>query len=220
MTPHSDHDGKEKKDAGSTPLRDKYGLFTRPMPKPAEPEPASLADIHFLTEYHPLRDGKNPDFDHESARLLRFKAGNFGLALHYMRLVMEAEEALLSSGNAAVCVVPPHRVGTCTRDGIGLVAKELCKERPDVANGRRCLYRHTEIKKLSGGGERSLQIHLDSIRASYPYFFRGRDVLLLDDIATTGFSLCACRLLLLRAGAASVRMFALAKTTDADHPPA
>jgi predicted amidophosphoribosyltransferase len=182
----------------------------------AEPEPASLADVRFLTEYHPLRGGKNPLFDADSGRMLRLKAGGFGTARHFMELVMEATGALLSSGNAAVCVVPPHRVGACTRDGIGLVAKELCKECPDVVNARRCLYRHTEIKKLSGGGERSLQVHLDSIRVNQRRLIQGRDVLLLDDIATTGFSLCACRLLLLRAGAASVLMFALAKTVSED----
>ena len=215
MTPHSKDNDKEKTDARAKALANGLTLFSRP-----EPEPASLADIRFLTEYQPFRDGKNPDFDYESGRLLRLKAGGFGTALHYMRLVMAAEDTLLNSGNAAVCVVPPHRVGTCTRDGIGLIAKELCKERPDVANGRPCLYRHTEIEKLSGGGERSMQIHLDSIRVSHRHLIQGRDVLLLDDIATTGFSMCACRVLLLRAGAASVRMFALAKTADANHSPA
>ena len=132
-----------------------------------------------------------------------------------MRLVMEAADDLLSADNAAVCVVPPHRVGACTRDGIGLVAKELCKKRPHVINARRSLYRHTKIKKLSGGGERSLQVHLDSIEVRHEHLIEGRNVLLLDDITTTGFSLCACRLLLLRAGAASVLMFALAKTKGA-----
>jgi len=183
------------------------------------PESASLDDIRFLTEYQPLRDGKNPDFDYDSGRLLCLKAGGFGTARHYMGLVMEANDSLLSSGNAAVCVVPPHRVGYCTRDGIGLVAHELCKERPEVGNARRCLYRHTEIRKLSGGGERSLQVHLDSIRVSHRDLIEGRDILLLDDIATTGLSLRACRLLLLRAGAASVTMFAIARTVSAGHPP-
>ena len=43
----------------------------------------------------------------------------------------------------------------------------------------------------------------------------GRNVLLLDNITTTGFSLYACRLLLLRAGAASVHIFALARIKGA-----
>ncbi len=213
MVTHSGDSGKKKAGARAKALAEAMALFSF-----SEPEPASLADIRFLTEYQPLRGGRNPDFDYDSGRLLRLKAGGFGTALHYMRLVMVAEEDLLSSGNAAVCVVPPHRVGTCTRDGIGLVAKELCKELPDVSNARRSLYRHTEVQKLSGGGARSLQIHLDSIRVSHRHLIQGRDVLLLDDIATTGFSLCACRLLLLKAGAASVRMFALAKTVH--HSPA
>ena len=55
---------------GST---DQRALFIFP-----EPEPTTLGDIRFLTEYHPLRNGKNPDFDHESGRLLRLKAGGYG----------------------------------------------------------------------------------------------------------------------------------------------
>jgi predicted amidophosphoribosyltransferase len=180
----------------------------------SEPEPASLADIRFLTEYHPKRGGNNPQFDYHSARMLRLKAGAFGTARHFMELVIEAENALLSSGNATVCVVPPHRVGACTRNGIGLVAKELCKERPDVVNGRPCLYRHTEIPRQAGRGKRSQELHLKTIRVSHRHCIQGRDVLLLDDIATTGYSLCACRILLLRAGAASVTMLALAKTVS------
>ncbi len=188
MVTHSGDSGKKKAGARAKALAEAMALFSF-----SEPEPASLADIRFLTEYQPLRGGRNPDFDYDSGRLLRLKAGGFGTALHYMRLVMVAED-------------------------IGLVAKELCKELPDVSNARRSLYRHTEVQKLSGGGARSLQIHLDSIRVSHRHLIQGRDVLLLDDIATTGFSLCACRLLLLKAGAASVRMFALAKTVH--HSPA
>jgi len=215
MASRSEHKatgGKEETDIHARALAQGLALFSLP-----EPESASLADIHFLTTYHPMRGGKNPLFDYDSGRMLRLKAGGFGTARHFMGLVMEAENVLLSSGNAAVCVVPPHGVGTCTRDGIGLVAKELCKERPDVVNARRCLYRHTEIAKLSGGGERSLQVHLNSIQVRHQHLVHGRDVLLLDDIATTGCSLLACRILLLRAGAASVTMFALAKTMDKDH---
>ena len=72
MPPHSDKkipgmelftSPHERKSSSGLDTLDQRSLFTF-----AEPEPASLADIRFLTEYQPLRGGKNPNFDYDSDR--------------------------------------------------------------------------------------------------------------------------------------------------------
>jgi predicted amidophosphoribosyltransferase len=54
---------------------------------------------------------------------------------------------------------------------------------------------------------------LDSIKVVKPDLIKGRRVLLLDDVKTSGNSLIACKELLLKAGAKEVVMVALGRTT-------
>lgn len=54
---------------------------------------------------------------------------------------------------------------------------------------------------------------MNSIRVEHAELIQGREVLLLDDVTTSGNSLVACRQLLLEAGAARVKYMALGRTT-------
>ncbi len=55
-------------------------------------------------------------------------------------------------------------------------------------------------------------MHLNSIRVERAEEIRGRRVLVLDDVMTTGDTLRSCRQLLLEAGARGVTCLALTKT--------
>ncbi len=164
--------------------------------------------VFALGEYRPYRsaDGAalNPEFDEFSRQILRLKRRDQN-AIRYFRAELDP---LLGSG-FAIAVVPGHQAGEETP--MADVAKALVRRgRFDATTA---LLRHTSIEKLSKGGQRSSQYHLETTRVSGPEFIYRRRILLLDDIATTGNSLQACRQLLLEAGAASVKCAVLGRTS-------
>ena len=128
----------------------------------------------------------------------------------YVQQFIEQVEPMLASG-IAIAVVPPSDPAASI-SGIQEIAKALA-----AANGRidatECLIRFTAIPKLAKGGKRDIEQHLNSVRVEHAEVIWGREVLLLDDIATSGNSLTACRQLLLDMGAARVKCMALGRTT-------
>jgi predicted amidophosphoribosyltransferase len=75
-----------------------------------------------------------------------------------------------------------------------------------------CLQRTVQIESLHGGGDRSIETHLRSIRVINNEIIQGRHVLLLDDVTTSGNTFNACEQLLLESGASNVTCLALGKT--------
>jgi hypothetical protein len=166
------------------------------------PTTAGNAFVEHLHPYYPYRSGK---FDRASGRILDFKEGQAPAIRHYVSALHDE-----IPGDAVLAVVPPHAPGPA-----GPVAEMACRlaQRNERVDATGCLVRHTRIRKLSRGGRRHVQVHLDSVRVDDAHLIRGRRVTLLDDVTTTGNSLRACKQLLLGAGAQSVRCIALAKTT-------
>ncbi|MCR5790142.1 MAG: hypothetical protein K6G83_09685 [Lachnospiraceae bacterium] len=110
-----------------------------------------------------------------------------------------------------ICVVPSS-YSSVRNNGIRYLGRKLTE------NGRKdCtgfLIRQFDIKKLTEGGNRSKRIHYASIRVAEDVSIDGEDVLLLDDITTSGNSLRACRDILIANGARSVEMLALGRTDE------
>jgi len=155
----------------------------------------------FLHPYHPYYSGK---FDRASGRILDFKEGQEYAFQHYLE---EMHKELPQ--DAVVCAVPSHAPGG---DGeVRQLARRL-GQRGNRVDATSCLVRHTKIRKLSEGGRRQPDVHLNSIHVENSKLIRDRDVTLVDDVTTTGNSFKACRQLLLEAGARSVCCLALAKT--------
>ncbi|MBD2078457.1 hypothetical protein [Leptolyngbya sp. FACHB-17] len=157
--------------------------------------------------YHPhkLSDGtKNPNFDKWSGRILDIKENRPGSIDFFFNHV----NGLLSQ-NFAIAVVPSHN-SEKVDSGIRRLAQELAKfGRIDATS---CLIRHTTIDKLSSGGNRSLDVHLNSIGVKSLQIIGNREVLLLDDVTTSGNSLIACERLLKQAGVQVVQRAALGQT--------
>jgi predicted amidophosphoribosyltransferase len=74
------------------------------------------------------------------------------------------------------------------------------------------LERTKRIAKLAHGGDRSEEVHLNSVAVADASLIKGKDVLLLDDVTKTGNSLRACEKILLAAGAESVTCVTMGKT--------
>jgi predicted amidophosphoribosyltransferase len=144
--------------------------------------------------------------DMTAARLPR-RLQNMKRAVEYFRSQLDS---LLGKG-FSIAIVPPSKSGP-NRSGLPALAQQL------AANGRidasQCLVRHTDIPAQHEGGSRDFGRHLATIRVEHVELVRGKRVLLLDDVGTTGTSLGACTKLLLDAGASAVKCAALGRTSN------
>jgi len=178
----------------------------------------SSDNLYTLGNYYPVSDPqfKKDDF---SKRLLAikyrqdidpdpqpWKQRNKTRAL---RRLFQQIDPLLSS-DIAIAVVPSHDPAAGI-SGINQLTQALARQ--SRIDATVCLVRFRKIPKLATGGSRSVARHMRSIRVEHPEIIQGREVLLLDDVTTSGNSLVACRQLLLDAGAARVKYMALGRTT-------
>lgn len=184
----------------------------RPMVFKTHTEETTDGGIISLGEYRPWSfhkdcGGNGSDWPKHSARTLdlkKKKAAGFTYFFDY--LVDKIKKA------EAIAVVPSHSPATGPTSGAHILAKRLAKALGIVDAGA-TLVRHKEIEKLAGGGCRDIDIHLDSVRVDNAGLIKGKVVILLDDVTTSGHSLRACKRKLLEAGAKEVKMLALGRTT-------
>lgn len=176
----------------------------------------SDAPIEHLGRYHKYwlnkaANERNPKFDDFSTDILnlKHKDNDFKRQRSVDRFAKDLEKQL--PAGAVITVVPSHDPQS-TDSGLRDLAKKLAGR--NRTNGTACLVRTRKIDKLAGGANRSLQIHLNTISVQHAELIKGKDVILIDDVTTTGNSLQACRQLLLNAGAKSVRMIAIGRTVD------
>lgn len=119
----------------------------------------------------------------------------------------------LLSSDIAITVVPSSDPAA-SMSGIHELAQVLAaKGRLDATE---CLVRFERINKLATGGDRGIERHLNSMRVEHSELIQGREVLLLDDVTTSGNSLSAGRQLLLKAGAKRVKCMVLGRTTRSE----
>jgi predicted amidophosphoribosyltransferase len=154
---------------------------------------------------HRANGGDRSNYDAHSGRILDLKEKQPGAIKHFKDLI--APE--LNAG-ASIVTVPSHDPAKAI-GGLALLAGELAAACGCV-DASTCLVRVKKISKLAHGGDRSKDIHLQSITVANHHLIRGRDVLLLDDVAKTGNSLEACAELLFKAGASSVECATIGKT--------
>jgi predicted amidophosphoribosyltransferase len=161
----------------------------------------------YIWEYHPYRGGYNPNFDDKSRTILDLKNGNQDAIEKVVNLI----EPLLGT-DFGIAVVPSHDPKK-ENSGIKQVARRLAAKpgRTDLTD---CLERIIEIPKLAHGGRRGIDVHLDSIIVNNPSQIRGKEILLLDDVRTSGSSLSACEQLLKGYGAKLVCCLAIAQTIN------
>jgi predicted amidophosphoribosyltransferase len=157
--------------------------------------------------FHKECGGNGSDWPEHSARTLdlkKKKAAGYDYFFKYLRKAVKS--------STAVAVVPSSDSGKGPTTGVHSLATRLAKEL-GLSNGGACLVRHKTIAKKAAGGDRSIGVDLGSIRVEKADLIKGKVVLLLDDVTTSGNSLLACKRLLLKAGAKEVKMVALSRTT-------
>lgn len=81
-------------------------------------------------------------------------------------------------------------------------------------DGSKVLIRKKTVESAHNGGNRDINIHLESIGVTNNNIIKNKVVWLIDDVVTTGNSYEACSTLLRSNGAAKVYFIALGKTTS------
>lgn len=158
-----------------------------------------------MAAYNPLRTNRQDEFDQY---VLALKSLNILAIENFVNVIMNP----LKDCEFAVCAVPSHdAVSSHYSSGIRKLAKELGKI-PGVTDLSGNLIRKYEIPKKSAGGKRDLHTDLQSLQLKSPSSFAGREVLLLDDVATTWTTMTACVQVIKEAEPKDVVPFALGRT--------
>lgn len=161
-------------------------------------------EIHYYDYYHPYRGGSNPNFNDFSSKTLALKDKKESAINYFFQFLDPIIEK-----NYIITVVPssdPENLYT----GIRKLAILLSNN--GRIDGTSCLRRHTKVEKKSYGGSRNIDVDLNSIEVINKHLIIGNNILLLDDVTTTGNSLLACQTLLIKFGASGVVKLALGKT--------
>ncbi|MBO6767334.1 MAG: hypothetical protein JJ901_03395 [Erythrobacter sp.] len=155
--------------------------------------------------YHKETGGDGSNYPEHSGKILDLKqarAPGINYFYNYMQPKLKSPDAL--------AVVPSHDPEKGP-GGLHQLAGRLANG-CQVYDSSAALVRHTKIEKLAAGGDRSINVHLNSIHIPNPELVAGRKVLLIDDVMTSGNSLLACRQILMDAGAEAVKCVALGRT--------
>lgn len=168
-----------------------------------------LNEIFYLGIYYPYWLNKeyeirNPNHDMHSKNIMKIKKGKDS-AIDYFYKILEPMLPI----DWAVAIIPSHNPADIS-SGIRTLAKKLAANNRFDATA--CLLRHIKISKLSQGGDRNINQHLQTIRVNDKGIIRNKEVLLLDDVASTGNSLLACKHLLTESGAKVVKCVVLGLT--------
>ena len=181
-------------------------------------EPESHDDIYNIGLYYPISRGDSSDNSscNLTDRILTLKRGGKtgycqGSEVDYFSYRLESEYLDLNS-EVFIVIIPSH--DPCKLEsGILSIARKLSRNR-NFVNAAKCLRRKYKKEKLSSGGDRSLNSQLNSLEVTNPELIKGKNILLLDDVTTTGNSLKAGEILLKKSGANSVVLLALGRTVS------
>lgn len=158
----------------------------------------------------------NPKFNKETGGyLLDLKEGKKeGINVYFKKmcdLFDDPDNAEnLEANNWGITCVPSSKADKIG-EGLEKLIIKLC-EKYNIENMCGNLRRKYKIQKLAEGGNRDIQVHLDSIDVVDEKLFENRCIMIIDDITTTGNSLKACEKLVEDCGAIITQCIALGET--------
>lgn len=166
--------------------------------------------INYLSVYQPYRNGNNESFDHISGMLLSFKKGEDKSIQFWLGRIEKELISKLQTKSFYVATVPSSTKGKRHTGFEKLIPKLSGKF--DILNEKKnLLKRDKSIEKLATGGDRAIEVHVNSL--SVPTVGAAdKNVVLLDDVTTTGNSMRAAISKLERAGYNVILAIALGKT--------
>lgn len=176
--------------------------------------------IYYLHPYYPTRYVEHSGV---SESIIAFKQGYQN---PIDRFTKEMKEALLGHmGNdvsklqgRCLIVMPSHSAGKWSK-ALLQMSKKLCQEL-NMLDYSCALERVTEHEKLTAGGDRSIESQTATMKLNPTFDVKGKKVIVLDDVTTTGNSLLASAQILWNAGAEKVAAIAIGKTSEGTYPSA
>ncbi len=163
-------------------------------------------EIKNIYDYHPTTISRidNPSHKGNSALIIQLKNKNMNAIQCLVANIIDQLPDV-----DIICTMPSSDAAD-KRNGIRLLAEIIAKKLA-VEDGTECLYR-TNSRKKSCHGNRDINSHFATLDVKCKYKMKGKRVLLLDDITTSGYSLQAGSEMLEKSGASEVIKYALAAT--------
>lgn len=176
--------------------------------------------IRNLSNYEPYwiyKDSEkihNPEFnDFTGGYILDVKQNkDKGVNYYTTELLKVFSNPKLEKINPIIICVPSREQGKIG-DGLKRIIDTLCNVF-NLDNFCGYLHRDYTIDKLALGGNRNIDIHLKSISVKNKNRFKNRNVIILDDVTTTGNSFLACSELLIKCDVKGILCIALGKTVN------
>ncbi len=131
----------------------------------------------------------------------------------YINFLSKALNTILKKQKITICRIPSSKVSK--PNGCEDLIGELCKINPEFENASQSIKRTQDIIPAHLGGYRDEELHKKSSSISDLELFNNKDVLLIDDIITTGKSAIAySELIKEKTNPKSLNLLIFGKTTD------
>ncbi len=118
---------------------------------------------------------------------------------------------LSDTSEYVICVMPSHLKGT-NQSGIRTIVRQICLKMNNIIDGTDILSRKYTLPKKHLCGERNQGEEIKSLTVADEGIIIDRQILLVDDVTTTGTSLNAGMFVLKQHGCGLVALLALGKT--------
>lgn len=168
--------------------------------------------IYYLHEYYPVGTIEHTGFSKE---MMRFKLQEeSAIAVFGKQLKTGITELVYKDGtpfNYITLTIMPSHVANVWGAPLEMLCHFLCRGL-GMVDGTRLIVRHTRHDKLTDGGDRSIESHLETLKIDSKYRVKGKTIIVLDDVTTSGHSLKAAEMLLRENGAKKVYLLAIAQT--------
>lgn len=155
----------------------------------------------YIADYIPKKSGKIDSF---SDKILQLKRGDDSAIQYFAELLVT-----YLPENQYLCVIPSSK-----RNGINsLELAVILKEKEQHWHIISCLKRIQDKGSYANGqAQRTLKLQYETVQCVRQEEFKGKKVILLDDIITTGKTMYACKTILKQNGVRDIRCVVLGRT--------
>ena len=176
-----------------------------------------MAESTCMIPYYPYHNGTNPLHSEgsDSQTLSYLKQGTLydsDRKEEFEYTISEWLEGILlkerKQGNVAIVIVPGHSPESPPNFLHAIVDDIISK----TTITKTVLQRISKVPKATSTGIRCQALHEQTIAVTDPESVVDKVVYIIDDIETSGATLRACRILMMDAGAAQVKLLAVGKT--------
>jgi len=162
--------------------------------------------------YHPvsIRREPNPNHTRISRLIIRLKDKNNDAIQKIVDEIIGKLPVI-----DMICSIPSSNACE-TQNGIRL-ASQIISKQLGIVDGTECLIRATSRDRSCAGNRSSIDSHMKTMALQNQHLIKGRRILLLDDVTTSGATLVAGAQMLKMGGAALVSKYALGATVYYGH---